>query len=646
MSHASPLIAADIDAYLRQHERKDLLRFLTCGSVDDGKSTLIGRLLHDSHLVYEDQLAAVKADSARYGTTGGMDLALLVDGLQAEREQGITIDVAYRYFSTAKRKFIIADTPGHEQYTRNMATGASTCDLAIILIDARNGVRTQTRRHTTIASLLGIRHIVVAVNKMDLVGHSEEVFERIRDDYSGFADRLGVEDVQFVPISALHGDNVVHPSTRMSWYAGSTLMHLLENVHIASDRNLSDLRFPVQYVNRPNADFRGYAGTIASGVLRRGDEVLVLPSRKTARVRSIVTYEGDLEEAFAPMAVTLTLDREVDVSRGDTIVHPDNLPHVDDRLEAMVVWMSEEPLRADAPYSIKHGTRTTPATFAAVRHRLNVDTLEQEPADALALNEIGQCTVDLAQPLVFDPYKANRATGAFVVIDRMTNNTVGAGMILDRGSELHPDVSMLVDESMRLTSRRYVSTIEAGERERRWGQRPVTILLTGLHGAGKRPVAYALERRLFDAGRLVQVLEGYNTHIGLSIDLAFTGHDCSENLRRVAEVARLFNDAGLILICALVVHSEKDRAMFKKIVGPERVVEVHASAPLEWCKTRDTSGLYEEAARGRVKHLPGVTVPYEGPATPDLDLPTHQLSVDDAVEKILELLRARGMIAN
>ena len=432
MSHQSDLIATDIKAYLAQHEGKDLLHFLTCGNVDDGKSTLIGRLLHDSKLIYEDQLAAVQKDSKKYGTTGEVDLALLVDGLQAEREQGITIDVAYRYFSTAKRKFIIADTPGHEQYTRNMATGASTCDLAIILIDARNGVQTQTRRHSFIVSLLGIKHVVVAINKMDLVEFDEKVFDKIRSDYEAFVDSLELAEVTFIPISALKGDNIVNKSTSMPWYTGSTLMHHLETVHIAGDRNLSDFRFPVQIVNRPNLNFRGYCGTVSSGIVKPGDEVMALPSRKINRVKSIVTFEGEQPEAFAGMAVTLTLDKEVDISRGDMLVHPGNVPHVGQAFDAMLVWMAEQPMTPGKQYYLKHATRMTNASVREIQHRVNVNTLAHEPSDKLVLNEIGRVVVDLEQPVAFDPYRKNRATGAFVIIDRLTHGTVGAGMIIDR----------------------------------------------------------------------------------------------------------------------------------------------------------------------------------------------------------------------
>jgi bifunctional enzyme CysN/CysC len=448
MSHQSDLIATDIKAYLAQHERKDLLRFLTCGNVDDGKSTLIGRLLHDSKLIYEDQLAAVQKDSKKYGTTGDVDLALLVDGLQAEREQGITIDVAYRYFSTSKRKFIIADTPGHEQYTRNMATGASTCDLAIILIDARNGVQTQTRRHSFIVSLLGIKHVVVAINKMDLVGYRESVFSKISRDYEAFISNLDLKDVTFIPISALKGDNIVNPSTAMGWYRGPTLMNHLETVPIAGDRNLIDFRFPIQFVNRPNLNFRGYCGTIASGVVKPGDEIMVLPSRKTNRVKSIVTYDGTLREAFAGQAVTLTLEKEVDISRGDLLVHPANVPHVGQAFEAMLVWMAEAKMQPGKQYYLKHASRMVNAVISKIDHRVNVNTLAEEKAERLALNEIGQVMVELDQPVAFDPYKKNRATGAFVVIDRLTHGTVGAGMILDRAEATTKTVHVgsLMDE--------------------------------------------------------------------------------------------------------------------------------------------------------------------------------------------------------
>jgi bifunctional enzyme CysN/CysC len=638
--------SADIQAYLDRHEKKDLLRFLTCGSVDDGKSTLIGRLLHDSKLVYEDQLAAVAADSARYGTQGkAIDLALLVDGLQAEREQGITIDVAYRYFTTAKRKFIIADTPGHEQYTRNMATGASTCDLAIILIDARHGVQVQTRRHAKIVSLLGIRHVIVAVNKMDAVGYSEEVFEGIRADVEHFTSALDLTDITTIPISALKGCNVVSQGPHMPWYAGSTLLHRLENVHIGSDRVGGDFRFPVQWVSRPNDDFRGYAGTIASGVVRAGDAVRILPSGKASRVREVVTFDGALEEAFAPMAVALVLEDDVDVSRGDMIVHPASPPRLADRFEATLVWMTESPLRPGDRFRLKIAGKGVNAEVSRILRRHDVNTLGFGEAESLALNEIADVELKLSQTLAFDAYRRNRATGGFILVDRMTNGTVAAGMIAEgRGRDAEPDVHTLVEESIRRTDERFRSTIGAKEWERRLGQKAVTLLLHGLNGAHKRPVAFALERRLFDLGHAVNVMEGYNTHVGLSIDLEFRPHDCSENMRRVAEVARMFNDTGLISICALTAHDASDREMFRRVVGPERFLEVYLSAPLEYCRKNDSSGLYRKAEEGVLTHVPGMTTPFEIPKNPDLVLPSHTLTQEECVEHLVALLRERGFI--
>ena len=433
MSHQSDLIATDIDAYLKQHENKELLRFLTCGSVDDGKSTLIGMLLYESKMIYEDQLAAIEQASATHGTTGGgFDPALLTDGLKAEREQGITIDVAYRYFSTAKRKFIIADCPGHEQYTRNMATGASTCDMAIILIDARHGVMTQTKRHSFIVSLLGIKHVLVAVNKMDLVDFSQERFDEIVSEYRDFATRLEMPDQHFIPISALQGDNLLEHSPNTPWYEGSTLMHHLENVHIASDRNLIDFRMPVQYVNRPNLNFRGFCGTISSGVIHKGDDVMVLPSQKKSRVKSIVTYEGEIEEAFAPLAITLTTEGEIDISRGDIIVRPENLPDTSDKFEASLVWMAEDPLVPGKEYWIKHCSKLTTGRITTLRYQIDVNTLHRNPSPTLELNEIGRCQIQLNQSIALDPYNRNHGTGSFIIVDRVSNVTVAAGMIMDR----------------------------------------------------------------------------------------------------------------------------------------------------------------------------------------------------------------------
>ncbi|MFO0869611.1 MAG: sulfate adenylyltransferase subunit CysN [Pirellulales bacterium] len=644
MSHQSALIATNIHEYLAQHERKELLRFITCGSVDDGKSTLIGRLLYESKMIYEDQLAAIQKDSARYGTTGGpLDLALLTDGLEDERQQGITIDVAYRYFSTDKRKFIIADTPGHEQYTRNMATGASTADLAIILIDARRGVLTQTKRHTFIVSLLGIKHIVVAINKMDLVDFRQEVFEQIKADYQSFAARLDLPDVHFLPLSALLGDNVVSASENTPWYQGPPLMHLLETVYIGSDRNLEDFRFPVQFVNRPNLDFRGFAGTIASGIVRRGDEVLALPSRKTSRVKSIVTYEGEVEEAFAPQAVTLTLEDEIDISRGDMIVRPGNVPRVEQKFDAMIVWMSEEPLVPGKSYWIKQTTKTTPGVINTLRYQIDINTLHRVDSPTLKLNEIGRCALTLNQPVAFDGYRRNRASGAFIVIDRISNGTVGAGMILDRttadGRHDHWDAEPQVRHLERAAG-----NVTSADRQARFGQVPVTILLTGLTGAGKTTIAYALERQLFDQGRAVVVLDGQNMRRGISKDLGFTADERSENLRRSSEVARLFNDAGLLVLAAFVAPDEAIRRKAADVVGRDRFLVVHLDCPVDICRQRDTDGHYRLADAGEIALFPGVSAPYEPPVEPDLVLRTHELTPAECVARICQLLTDRGVL--
>jgi bifunctional enzyme CysN/CysC len=630
-------VGEDIHAYLERHQRKELLRFLTCGSVDDGKSTLIGRLLHDTKMIYEDQLAAVKRDSEKVGTTGAgeIDLALLTDGLKAEREQGITIDVAYRYFSTDRRKFIIADTPGHEQYTRNMATGASTCQLAIILIDARHGVQTQTRRHSFIVSLLGIRHVVVAINKMDLVGYSREVFERIKDEYTGFVAKLDLRDITFIPMSALKGDNVVAVSDAMPWYSGPPLLDHLETVHIASDRNLADLRFPVQYVIRPNLDFRGFAGTVASGIIRKGDEVMVLPAGTRSRVKSIVTYDGELDEAFAPLAVTVTLADEVDVSRGDMLVHPDNPPHVSSQIEAMVVWMAEQPLVPGRTYTLKQTTQQVAAEVSTFRYGVDVNTLEHRAIARLGLNEVGYVQLSLTRPLACDPYRTNAATGAFILIDRLTNNTVGAGMIQEVGSGPRQAETVV-------TAKARESLIAPAEREQRYGQKPVTVLLVGLTSSGKSRIAYALERRLWDEGRAVTVLYGQNMRHGLNRDLGFTADDRSENLRRSAEVAKLMNDAGMIAIAAFVAPHEAVRERVKHLIGRDRVLEVYCTAPMEVLRARDQSGAYRLADEGKIAQMPGVTAVFEEPKSPDLVLQTDQISIEECVRRIVELMTAKG----
>ena len=630
MSHQSDLISQDILAYLAQHERKELLRFLTCGNVDDGKSTLIGRLLHDSKMIYEDHLEAITRDSKKVGTTGDdVDLALLVDGLQAEREQGITIDVAYRYFSTAKRKFIIADTPGHEQYTRNMATGASTCDLAIILVDARYGVQTQTRRHSYIASLLGIRHIVVAINKMDLKDFDQGVFESIKADYLQFAERIGLKpsSLHFVPMSALKGDNVVNRSERSPWYTGQPLMEILESVEISGDRNLDDMRFPVQYVNRPNLNFRGFSGTLASGVVHKGDEVVALPSGKGSRVKSIVTFEGELEQAGPGQAITLTLEDEIDVSRGDMLVHADNRPLVSDAFDAMLVWMSEEPMLPGKKYDIKRATSYVPGSIPSITHKVDVNTLEQAAASSLQLNEIARVKVSLDAPIALDGYEQNRTTGAFIVIDRLTNGTVGAGMII-------------AEPQSGAGHRDPLGHVSSEERAARFGQQPATVLFTGLSGAGKSTLAYTVERKLFDAGRAVYVLDGQNLRHDLNKGLPQDRAGRTENWRRAAHVARQFNEAGLLTLAAFVAPDAEGREQAKSLIGPERLITVYVQASPQVCRERDPQGLY---AAGQ-DNIPGESFPYDIPLNADLVVDTQSLSVEEGAKAVLDLLRSRGLI--
>jgi bifunctional enzyme CysN/CysC len=643
MSHQSDLIATDIEAYLAQHERKELLRFITCGSVDDGKSTLIGRLLYDSKMLYEDQLAQLESESKVHGTTGGgFDPALVTDGLKAEREQGITIDVAYRYFSTAKRKFIIADTPGHEQYTRNMATGASTADLAVILIDARYGVLTQTRRHSFIVSLLGIRHVVVTINKMDLAGFSQARFDEICADYRNFASRLDLPDLHFIPISALNGDNVVEPSANMPWYRGSTLMNFLETVYIGSDRNLEDFRFPVQFVNRPNLDYRGFCGTLASGIIRKGDEVMVLPSGRTSRVERIVTQDGDLEEAFTPQSVTLTLEDEVDCSRGDMLVRPGNVPKVSNEFDAMVVWMSAEAMVPGKTYLFKHTTLSTPGQIDSLRYKVDVNTLHRSPSPDLQLNEIGRCTITLSQPIFYDSYRRNRTTGAFIVIDRISNATVAAGMITDRQVTGRTAIAAWdVDESAGdVEVGGSVRVVTPEEREARYGQRPATLLLTGLSGSGKSTIARGVERALFELGRASVVLDGEALRRGLSRDLGYSAHDRSENLRRCAFVAQSLNDHGLICLLAMVAPNESVREKAAEVVGREKFLVVHCDAPVEVCSQRDPRGQFAASSAA----AQSIDLTYEPPQSPDLRVDTSQQSVENCVEQIMQLLRQRKLI--
>lgn len=632
----------DIATYLAQHERKDLLRFLTCGSVDDGKSTLIGRLLHDSHRIYEDQLAAVRRDSRLHGTTGtDFDPALLMDGLKAEREQGITIDVAYRYFSTDRRAFIVADAPGHEQYTRNMATGASNCSLAVVLIDARKGVVEQTRRHSLIISLLGIKHVLVAVNKMDLAGWDEAVFQRIRDDYNNAVSRLDFVDIHYIPLSALHGDHVVAPSGNMPWHRGGTFLHHLENVNIAADRNLVDLRFPVQCVIRPSAGYRGFAGTVASGVLRVGDPVLCLPSRRTTRVKSIATPSGAAGEAWPPLAVTVTLEDEVDVSRGSMLAHPNNLPGFGNEFEAMLVWMHEEPARPGRNYLVKHATQLVPGTLDELRYRIDVNTFRKTDASELGMNEIGRAHLTLHRSVAFDAYARNRQTGSFVLMDRLTNATVAAGMILDRPVAKPPSIKSPATRNV-VPERSLVGRVE---RERLLGQRGVTLWLTGLSGSGKSTIAKGLERALVDMGHACTVLDGDNIRHGLNRDLGFSAEDRRENIRRIAEVARLFNEAGVIAVSAFISPYRDDRDGARAIVGADRFLEVHVSTPIEVCEARDPKRLYRRARAGKIPQFTGVSDPYEAPVHPEVRLDTSSQAVEESVRILVDALRQRGCLS-
>ncbi len=647
MSHKSELISTDIEAYLKQHEQKQLLRFITCGSVDDGKSTLIGRLLFDSKMLYEDEIAKIESDSKTQGAVGGkFDPSLATDGLKEEREQGITIDVAYRYFSTAKRKFIIADTPGHEQYTRNMATGASSADLAIILIDARHGVMTQTKRHSFIVSLLGIRHVIIAINKMDLVNFDETVYDRICADYSAFSQRLDLPDLHFIPLSALNGDNVVDRSENMPWYNGGTLMNRLESVYIGSDRNLQDFRMPVQWVNRPNLDFRGFCGTIASGIIRKGDEVMIMPSKKTTHVKEIVTFDGNIDEAFAPLAITLTFEDEVDASRGDMIVKPGNVPATSDAVEAMLVWMSEEPMVPGKTYLVKHSAQLITGAVESLRYRIDVNTLRSSPSPQLNLNEIGRCRLSLNEPVCFDPYKNNRSTGALILIDRITNATVAAGMILDRstsGKKLAAwEVDIPAEEDARQDGA--FNEVTAVEREARYGQKPVTVLLTGITNSGKTTIAKAVERKLFDSGRAVTVLDGLQVRRGLSKDLGYSFEERSENLRRSAYLAHILNDAGLICIAAFVAPNATVRNKVAGVIGTERFLTVYVDAPVELCRERDPRGKYTEADAGKLAEFSGVTAPYEVPESPDLVIKSGELSVEECANAVIKLLKSKGFL--
>jgi bifunctional enzyme CysN/CysC len=598
----------DIALWLEQQTGKSLLRFLTCGSVDDGKSTLIGRLLYDSQLILDDQLASLRNESRnRHVGEEGIDFSLLVDGLTAEREQGITIDVAYRFFSTDKRKFIVADTPGHEQYTRNMATGASNSDLALLLVDARKGLLTQTRRHSFILSLIGVKHIVLVVNKIDLVDYSEEVFEKIVADYRTFAAELGFKTLSAVPVSALRGDNIVKKSERMPWYKGEPLLPYLETIEVSEDRARQPLRFPVQWVNRPNLDFRGFSGTVASGVVAVGDEVLVAASRKPAVVRRIVTMDGDLERAVAGQAVTLVLDREVDISRGDVLAHPGAVPEFSNQFQARLIWMNDEPAYPGRSYLLKIGTQLVPATITGLKFRTNVNTLEKGAAKTLELNEVGTVTVATDKPIAFDPYKDNSLAGGFILIDRISNRTLGAGTI-DFG----------LRRAQNLTYQSF--DVNRQVRAQMKAQTPRIVWFTGLSGSGKSTIANLIEKRLTAEGRHAYILDGDNVRHGLNKDLGFTDTDRIENIRRVAEVAKLMADAGLIVLVSFISPFRNERRMAREIAGDIDFLEVFVDTPLEVCEARDPKGLYAKARAGQIKNFTGIDSAFEPPERADVVL--------------------------
>jgi bifunctional enzyme CysN/CysC len=628
MAHQSDLIASDIAAYLQAHEHKSLLRFITCGSVDDGKSTLIGRLLYESKMIFDDQLSALEHDSKKVGTRGGeLDFALLVDGLAAEREQGITIDVAYRFFSTERRKFIVADTPGHEQYTRNMVTGASTADLAVILIDARKGVLTQTRRHSFLVRLLGISRVVLAVNKMDLAGYSRATFDAIVADYRAFAARIGLSDITAIPLSAVYGDNIIERGANMAWYQGPTLMQHLEQVPVEDSATGRAFRMPVQWVNRPHADFRGFAGQIVSGRVAKGDRIRVLPSGRESQVARIVTAGADLEAAVAGQSVTLTLTTEVDVSRGDVIAAGDAPPQVASQFEATIVWMHEEPMLQGRAYLMKSGTRTVTATITPLKHKINVNTLDELPAERLELNDIGVCELELDRPIPFDPYAENRELGGFILIDRLSNSTVGAGLIsfaLRRSQNVHWQA---LDVNKQL-------------RARQKGQRACVLWLTGLSGAGKSTIANRIEKRLAAEGRHTYLLDGDNVRHGLNKDLGFTAQDRVENIRRVAEVSKLMVDAGLIVLVSFISPFRSERRMARELFAAGEFIEVFIDTPLAEAERRDVKGLYKKARRGELKNFTGIDSPYEAPTAAEIHIDTTTMDADQAAEHIIRHLEA------
>jgi len=627
MAHVSDLISKDIESYLAAHEQKELLRFITCGSVDDGKSTLIGRMLYESHMLFDDHLAALEADSKKVGTQEGeIDFALLVDGLAAEREQGITIDVAYRFFSTDKRKYIVADTPGHEEYTRNMATGASTADVAIILVDASQGVLTQTRRHSFIVSMVGVKRIILAVNKLDLVDYSEDVFNKIKADYHDFANEaLTLEEITAIPISALNGDNIVGSSEKTPWYDGQSVMEYLEEVEVAATSQSRAFRMPVQWVNRPNREFRGFAGLIGSGCISTGDKIRVLPSGTESQIDRIVTYDGDLEVAGAGRSVTLTLTDEIDISRGDIITSADEPCSSADQFQTRILWMDESAMMAGRQYLFKSNSQTTSMTLGRLKHRIDVNTLEELPAKVLDMNEIGVCNISLSSRIAFDPYDADPVMGGFVIVDRMTNNTVGMGLIdfaLRRADNIHW-------QSMDVTK------VSRAEQK---GQRPRLIWFTGLSGSGKSSIANILEKKLQAMGRHTISLDGDNVRHGLNRDLGFTKADRVENIRRVAETSKLMVEAGLICITSFISPFASERSMARNLMSEGEFVEVFIDTRLEVCEQRDVKGLYAKARAGELPNFTGISSPFEAPQSPEIRIDTTQMSAEDAAEHIIDYL--------
>jgi bifunctional enzyme CysN/CysC len=631
MAHKSELIASDIDAYLLSHQHKSLLRFITCGSVDDGKSTLIGRLLYESKMIFDDQLTALDADSKKVGTRGGeLDFALLVDGLAAEREQGITIDVAYRFFSTDRRKFIVADTPGHEQYTRNMVTGASTADVAVILIDARKGILTQTRRHSFLVSLLGIRHVVLAINKMDLVGYDQACFNTIDRDYREFAERIELTDITAIPISAVYGDNVIEPGANMPWYRGPALLHHLETMEVEDASATLPFRMPVQWVNRPTLDFRGFAGRIEGGTIRPGDQIRILPSGRMSRVARIVTGSGDLSEAVAGQSVTLTLTDEVDVSRGDILAGADSPPEVADQFDAMLVGLNGAVLPGRS-YSMKIGAKIVSATINPLKYKVNINTLEQLAAERLELNDIGACEIELDRPIVFEPYKKSRELGGFILIDPITHSTVAAGTLtfaLRRSQNVHWQAL----------------DVNKQARAARNAQRPCVLWLTGYSGAGKSTIANLVEKKLYALGKRTYLLDGDNVRHGINKDLGFTAQDRVENIRRVAEVAKLMVDAGLIVLVSFISPFRAERNAARALFGEGEFFEVFIDTPFAEAEKRDVKGLYKKARKGELKNFTGIDSPYEAPESPEMRIDTTAFDAEQAADQIIEHLTGERVL--